>query len=375
MTMKIVVDEKIPFLKNVLEPFADVEYFPGIQIDNDKVKDADALIIRTRTKCNAELLDGSKVKFIASATIGFDHIDIDYCKKNNIFWTNAPGCNSGSVMQYIASALTLYAKDEDIDLTKRTLGVIGVGNVGKKVVRLAEILGMKVLLNDPPRVRAEGPCGFVSLEGILREADMISLHVPLNQGGEDSTYHMVNDGFLNHLNKETLLINSSRGEVIDTMALKRNLSIGYPKSVILDVWENEPDIEFDLLCESFIATPHIAGYSADGKANGTKLAVQALSKYFAMELNDWEPDNIPIPGNIQIEYDGLDKTFQEIVTDLILHTYNLRNDDRALRNSVADFELLRGNYPLRREFNTYKLKIENICDEYKKQLMRLGFQL
>ena len=375
MTMKVVVDEKIPFIKDVLEPFADVEYFPGIQIDNDKIKDADALIIRTRTNCNAKLLDGSNVKFIASATIGFDHIDIEYCKKNNIFWTNAPGCNSGSVMQYIASAITLYAKERDIDLNKRTLGVVGVGNVGKKVVRLAEILGMKVLLNDPPRARAEGPCGFVSLEGILREADIISLHVPLNQDGEDTTYHMVNDDFLGNLNKGTLLINSSRGEVIDTMALKRNLNKGNPESVILDVWENEPDIEFDLLCESFIATPHIAGYSADGKANGTKMAVQALSKHFKLELNDWEPYDIPVPPKTIIEYDGRNKTFQEIVTELILQTYNIRNDDRALRNSVTDFELLRGNYPLRREFNTFRLKVENVSDENKKQLMRLGFQI
>lgn len=375
MNMKIVADEKIPFLKDVFEPFADIEYFPGVQIDKNKVKDADALIVRTRTNCNAELLDGTNVKFIASATIGFDHIDAEYCRKNNIFWTNAPGCNSGSVMQYIASALTLFAKEKDIDLRKRTLGVIGVGNVGKKVVRLAEILGMKVLLNDPPRARGEGPCGFVSIDGILREADIITLHVPLIHDGEDSTYHMVNDDFLNRLNKGSLLINSSRGEVVDTKALKRNLRKGTPESVILDVWENEPDIEFELLCESFFATPHIAGYSADGKANGTKMAVQALSRFFNMELNDWEPDNIPIPNNTQIEYDGRNKTFQKIVTDLIMQTYNIRDDDKALRNSAADFELLRGNYPLRREFDTYKLLVENINGEYKKQLMRLGFQL
>ncbi len=373
--MKIIADEKIPFLQGALEPFADIEYYPGIQIDKDKVKDADALLIRTRTLCNSDLLDGSSVKFIASATIGYDHIDTDYCRKKNIFWTNAPGCNSNSVMQYIASALTAYARESDIDLSKRTLGVIGVGNVGKKIVRLTEILGMNVVLNDPPRAKTEGPCGFVSVDGILREADIISFHVPLIHEGEYSTYHMVNEAFLKRMNKGTILINSSRGEVIETLALKRQLEKGFPESVVLDVWENEPDIEFDLLCESFIATPHIAGYSADGKANGTKTAVQALSRYFKLSMDDWEPDNIPIPDNSNINYNGKNKRFQEIVSDLIQHTYNIRNDDKDLRNSVSDFELLRNNYPLRREFSAYTIKTRNVPDDFKIGLMRLGFHI
>ncbi len=358
--MKIVADEKIPFLKNVLEPFADVEYYPGIQIDRNKVKDADGLIVRTRTICNADLLEGTNVKFIASATIGFDHIDTKYCKENNIYWTNVPGCNSGSVMQYIAAAILLYAKEKKIDLSNRVLGVIGVGNVGKKVVHLAEILGLQVVLNDPPRERAEGPCGFVSLNGVFREADIISLHVPLNLSGEDRTYHMVDDKFIERLKTGTLLINSSRGDVIDTSSLKRHLKRGLHCDVVLDVWENEPYIDLELLYDTFLATPHIAGYSADGKANGTKTAIQTLSRFFNLGLNDWEPENIPVPEDSEIIYDGRNKKFQEIVTDLVLHTYNIRNDDRNLRNATSDFELLRGNYPLRREFTTYKLSIKNI---------------
>ncbi len=373
--MKIVADEKIPFLKGIIEPFADIEYYPGIQIDKDKIRDADALLIRTRTICNQDLLEDSNVKFIASATIGYDHIDTEYCKKKNIYWSNAPGCNSGSVMQYIASALVLFARSRNIDLRKRTLGVIGVGNVGKKIVRLAEILGIQVVLNDPPRQRDEGPCGFVSLDGIFREADIITLHVPLIYEGEDRTYHMVNEKFLNRLNKGTLLINSARGEVIDTFALSQFVKKGIPESVILDVWENEPSIDRDLLYELFIGTPHIAGYSADGKANGTKMIVQALSKFFNLGIDDWEPDEIPVPEKNEIEYDGSNKNFQEIITDLILQTYDIREDDRALRNSINDFELIRGNYPLRREFSTYHVKIKNVPDEYRKQLMNLGFQL
>jgi erythronate-4-phosphate dehydrogenase len=373
--MKIIADEKIPFLRGVLEPFADIEYYPGVQIDRAKIADADALLIRTRTVCNEELLAGSKVKFIASATIGYDHIDTEYCRENDIFWTNAPGCNSGSVMQYIASAIVTHAKARDIDLRERTLGVVGVGNVGEKVVRMAELLGMKVVLNDPPRERTLGPCGFVSLDGILREADIITLHVPLNKGGKDRTFHMVDEKFLERLNKGTLIINSSRGEVLDTSAVKKGLGKGSPESVILDVWEDEPDIDRDLLYVAFLATPHIAGYSADGKANGTMMAIRALSSYFDLGFDDWEPDEIPLPADIEIDVDGRNKSFQEIVTDLILHTYNIRNDDQALRNSVSDFELLRGNYPLRREFGVYWLRLRNIKEEYARRLKKMGFRI
>ena len=178
--MKVIIDNKIPLLQGVLEPFIDVEYYPGKEISKEKVRDADALIIRTRTKCNADLLEGTSIKFIATATIGYDHIDTEYCKSRGIAWTNAPGCNSGSVMQFIASAILTWAKEKQINIEDRVLGVVGVGNVGNKVVRLAENLGMQVLLNDPPRERTEGKCGFVSLKGILRDADIITLHVPLN---------------------------------------------------------------------------------------------------------------------------------------------------------------------------------------------------
>ncbi|MDP4226747.1 MAG: NAD(P)-dependent oxidoreductase, partial [Bacteroidota bacterium] len=191
--MKIIIDDKIPFIKGVLESYGKVEYIAGANISKDDVKDADALIIRTRTHCTKELLEGSKIKFIATATIGFDHIDTAYCEQNGIYWTNAAGCNSSSVQQYMASVLIHLAGKHGLSFKKRTLGVIGVGHVGRKVVKLAEALGFRVVLNDPPLARRIGPCGYISLDGIIREADVITLHVPLTYEGEDKTYHLIDE--------------------------------------------------------------------------------------------------------------------------------------------------------------------------------------
>lgn len=373
--MKIIADDKIPFLKNVLEPFIDVEYYPGNKIDSSIVRDADALIIRTRTKCNADLLDGSSVKLITTATIGFDHIDTTYCKAKGIKWTNAPGCNSGSVMQYIAAALVFWAKQNNIVLGDRTIGVVGVGNVGSKVARLAEGLGMRVLLNDPPRERVSGACGFVSLKGILRDADIITTHVPLNIQGPDRTFHLVDKDFLSKLNPGTLLINTSRGEVVNTDAILKGFSSKQPENYIFDVWENEPDINLELLENAFLASPHIAGYSADGKANGTAMSVQAISKFFGLGIDDWEPDCVPSPTDEKIELDAQGRSFQDIATEVILKTYPIMRDNEALKNRVTDFEKLRGDYPIRREFAAYTIKASNMPDDYRQRFMRLGFKL
>lgn len=373
--MKVVIDKAIPFINGILEPFIDVDYLPGDKINNATVKDADALIIRTRTACNEKLLKGSKVRFIASATIGFDHIDTDYCDRQGITWTNAPGCNSSSVQQYMASVLLHLASNKNLLLKQRTIGIVGVGNVGKKVMRLTEYLGMRVVLNDPPRMRNESPCGFVSLEGIMREADIITFHVPLSFNGQDKTFHMVNDEFLKNVNSGTLIINTSRGEVIDTRALKNAKQSGKIDGAVLDVWENEPDIDTDMLQLADIVTPHIAGYSADGKANGTAMSVQALSKFFGLELNDWYPEDVPEPENYQIIIDGKDKMEQEVYFEAVTSTYDIGGDDKRLRENVAGFENLRGNYPLRREFGAYQLKLKNVSIEVKRNLRNLGFKI
>ena len=374
--MKVVADDKIPFLKGVLEPFADVQYLPGKEITKKDIADADALIVRTRTKCNESLLSGTKVKFIATATIGFDHIDTKWCENNGIAWTNAPGCNSGSVYQYIASVMVSLAAKHNFNLFDRSLGVIGVGNVGKKIVKLGEWLGMRVMLNDPPRERNESTCGFISLDGIIRECDIITCHVPLNLDGKDKTYHLINDKILSRLNKGTILINSSRGEVVDNKSLLNALTNRSRLSgAVLDVWENEPDINIDLLAKLDFATPHIAGYSADGKINGTTMSIHALSRYFGLPLQNWEPTDLPLPENHTFTVDCLKKSIQEVLSEVILHTYKVDEDDARLRKSVETFEKQRGNYPLRREFHAFTLNLVHNHSNLDKILGNLGFKI
>jgi len=373
--MKIVIDDKIPYIKGAFEPFAEVVYLPGSKTTPEIVKNADALITRTRTICNENLLKGSSVRFIATATIGFDHIDTVYCGKAGIAWTNAPGCNAESVNQYIASALFSYSMRKRQPLEGKTIGVAGVGNVGSKVARLCEILGMKVLLNDPPRERAEGPGNFTSLKKIQEEADIITFHVPLNHSGEDKTFHMVNEEFIFGLKKKPLLINACRGEVFDSEIVYDALESGSISGFIADCWENEPDIDLELLNISDYGTPHIAGYSKDGKANGTKMSVRAVSRFFNLGIDDWEPSGVELPENTVIKIDGNQRREYSILAEAILSTYDIEADDDALRESPHLFEKLRGDYPVRREFGTYTIKPKNVESTTLKKLEKLGFKI
>jgi erythronate-4-phosphate dehydrogenase len=373
--MKIVIDDKIPYIRGAFEPFAEMVYLPGSKTTPDVVKDADAIVTRTRTKCNQELLEGSKVKFIATATIGFDHINTDYCKQAGIEWTNAPGCNAESVNQYIASALFSYSMKKRFDLKDKTIGIVGVGHVGSKVARLCETIGMKVLLNDPPRERAEAPEQFVSLEKIQNEADIITFHVPLNIKGEDATFHMVNEKFIRNLTKKPLLINSCRGEVFDTETIKKALKTGAVSGFIADCWKNEPDIDLELLAMTDYGTPHIAGYSKDGKANGTQMSVQAISRFFNLGIDNWEPENVELPEKTTIEIDGNQRREYSILAEAVLSTYDIENDDEALRENPQLFEKLRGDYPVRREFDSYTIVAKNIENETLNKLKRLGFSI
>jgi erythronate-4-phosphate dehydrogenase len=373
--MKVVADHKIPFLKGVLEPFSNVIYLPGNEITREHLKDADGLLTRTRTQCNEKLLAGTNVKFIASATIGFDHIDTAWCEKNGVLWTNAPGCNAGSVYQYVASVLVNLSKKHGFNFSDRSLGVIGIGNVGRKIVKLGEWLGMRVLLNDPPRARKEGPCGYVSLEGIIRECDIITCHVPLNIEGEDKTFHLINEDILRKLHPDTILINSSRGEVIDNKALKTIIKEKRIAAAVLDVWENEPNVDKELVEMLDIGTPHIAGYSADGKANGTSMVIQSLSKFFNLPLTRWFAEDVPLPDKTELTIDCKEKTPQEVLAQAILFTYNVMDDDRRLRSSVDTFEQQRGNYPLRREFHAYDITLVNSHSNIQKILTGLGFKV
>ena len=373
--MKIIVDDKIPYIRGALEPFAEVVYLPGKQTTAEVVKDADALVTRTRTICNRDKLSGSKVSYIATATIGFDHIDTAYCAEAGIEWSNAPGCNAESVNQYIATALFSYARRRSLSLEGLTIGIVGVGQVGSRVAKTCEILGMNVLLNDPPRERVEGPDQFVSLQMVREQADIITFHVPLNMDGVDKTYHMADEAFLHGLGKQPLLINTCRGEVFDTEPVYRARQADLISGLIIDCWENEPDVDPDLLALVDYATPHIAGYSKDGKANGTTASVRAISRHFGLGIDDWEPKGVEPPPRPLIGLDGARKTDEHILADAVLATYRIADDDRALREHPERFEQLRGDYPVRREFHSHTIKADDVEGRVLNKLAGLGFKI
>ena len=341
--MKIVADTNIPFLKGVLEPYAQVEYLDGRSIDRDAMKDADAVIIRTRTRCNAETLEGSRVQMIASATIGTDHIDMEWCRSHGIDVQNAEGCNAGGVADYVFSSLYAVASRRSIHLDGAVIGIIGVGNVGKKVEQMARNLGFRVLLNDPPRAEKEGPEAFVSLDQLLSQAQIVTLHVPL----DDTTRGMAGDAFLEKMQPGAILINASRGEVIDEKALLHYR----PKlgALVLDTWCNEPTPDPNLIDICDVATPHIAGYSYQGKQNGTAMAVQAVARHFGIEpLLHFRPvleDDAFSP--VAIDLEG--KTQGERAA-ILQYNYPIFTDDFLFRSDPSSFERLRSEYNYRREF-------------------------
>lgn len=345
--MKVIVDDKIPYIKESLQKItADAVYLPGNSFTPESVRNADALIIRTRTLCNSELLKGSRVRFIATATIGYDHINTEYCRNNGISWTNAPGCNSASVKQYVESCLLLLERHKALDLSKLCLGIVGAGHVGKKVKTMAESLGMKVLLNDPPRADL-GEEGFTDLQTLARECDIITFHTPLNRGGKYPTLHLANESFFRSLQKKPIIINTSRGEVVETEALLHALKTRQIEEAIVDVWENEPDISLELLNRAWIATPHIAGYSADGKANATRMSLESLCSFFGIHAHL----NVcpPTPDEEII--------VSETAHEALLKIYNPETDSIALKKHPEQFEWLRGNYPPRREPEAYTIRL------------------
>ncbi len=338
--MKVIVDNKIPFIKEAIEKIADeVVYVTGKDFTPAIVKDADALIIRTRTHCNRELLEGSRVRFIATATIGFDHIDTEYCRQAGIVWKNAPGCNSASVAQYLQSTLLLLELLKGKKLSEMTIGIVGVGNVGSKVAEVARELGMRVLLNDLPREDEEGNTNFNPLQLLAEECDVLTFHVPLYKEGKYKTFHLADGAFFHSLKRCPVIVNTSRGEVIETNALLEALKTKQISDAVIDVWENEPDINLTLLNKVFIGTPHIAGYSADGKANATRMSLDSLCDHFGIQaeycITPPEPENSIITAATS--------------TEAYLQMYDPRKDSEALKMHPEHFEQLRGNYPLRRE--------------------------
>ncbi len=316
--MKIIVDDKIPYLREVLpKHFSEVFFTDNITAQH--TQNADALIIRTRTTCNKDLLQNSMVKAIATATIGTDHIDLDYCSTKNVNVYNSKGCNAKAVSQWVFSALN------SLDEKSGTIGIIGVGNVGSIVAQIAQNRGFKTLLCDPPKQKMQhDKTEYVELDYLLRNADIITLHVPLNS----ETKLMANDYFFDRVKTGTTFLNASRGEVVDENSLLRAINTNTITNSAIDVWTNEPNINLELLKSVNIATPHIAGYSAKGKAVGSQMAVQAIAKQFGItQLSDWT-----VEGDFNDESPEL---------------YDIMIDDDRLRNSPESFESQRSKYNLR----------------------------
>lgn len=369
--MKIVADKNIPFLRGIAEHFGEVQYLSGKEFTKEIVQEADTLLVRTVTHFGKDILDGSKVKLICSATIGFDHIDTRYCDEHGIAWRNAPGCNSGSVQQYIASALICIARQRGFSLSEKTIGIVGVGNVGKKVAQIAEILGMRVLKNDPPREESEGSGEFCSLTEIQEQADFITFHTPLIQEGRFKTQHLADETFFRNLKKKPVIINSARGAIIDTTAIKQAIRQQQISDTVIDCWENEPDIDREYLALTTISTPHIAGYSADGKANATRMALTSLADFWHLDKAPIAQISIPEITDSVIEYEQA----SDFLENCILRIYDIQDDHNRLRQAPENFSGLRSNYPLRREFGAYQLVGDLKSQEILKNLRALGFRI
>ncbi len=380
--MKIVADENIPYVTDAFRTLGEVTTVKGRNISPEAVRDADVLLVRSVTKVNRQLLAGSRVKFVATATIGFDHIDPDYLREAGIAFAAAPGSNADSVSEYVVAALLVLARRKDFTIAGLTIGVIGVGNVGSRVAKKAEALGMKVLLNDPPLRRRTGDKKFLPLERLF-EADVITLHVPLERAGEDKTYHLAGEEFFRRMKPGGIFFNTSRGAVTDEKALLGALAEGRIAAAVLDVWENEPVVNVELLGRTALATPHIAGYSFDGKVNGTLMIYRAACRFLGAEPV-WEPGGLlPAPPVPLLELDETGKSDEEILDRAVRGVYDIERDDQNLRRLTelvperrgSFFDDLRKNYPVRREFFNTEIRLVTGNENARRKLTGIGFKV
>lgn len=330
--MKIIIEDKVPFLEGVFEREAETVRLPSSCIDADSLHGADALIVRTRPRLDATMLEGSNLKVIATATIGTDHIDLDYCVAHGIKVYNAPGCNAPAVAQWVLASILWFP---GFHAMGKTLGVVGVGHVGKIVAKWAADLGFRVLLNDPPRQLEEGPGTFVSLDQIADEADVITFHTPLTRSGKFPSYHLADESFFKKLRREPMIINAARGEVVDTPSLVAALESGLVSAACIDCWEGEPDIDRNLLGLAAVATPHIAGYSLEGKQRASAAAAMAVAKELGLR-------NVSIPHSPSLPEGAM-------TVERLMSGYNPQTDTKELKRNPDNFEFLRNNYHLRRE--------------------------
>ena len=361
--MKIIADANIPLLAEAIGPLGEVVALPAERITADAVRDADALLVRSVTKVGETLLAGSRVRFVATATIGFDHIDQAYLAARGIGFAYAPGSNARSVAEYVLAAIFTLAEKHGFRVADKVLGIVGCGNVGGRLARLAEGIGMRVLRNDPPLARETGDPRYVSIEA-LAETDIVTFHVPLARSGPDATYHMISDQRLATMKRGVTILNSSRGSVADSAALKKAVDAGRIGSLVLDVWEGEPNMDLDLLDRVHLATPHIAGYSYDGKINGTRMVLEALCRHFGL-AREWDPAPLMPPPAVPRVRLPTGLSVQQALRRTIKAAYDIEADDARLREIAGRppqergkyFSTLRKKYPVRREFPSMTVEL------------------
>jgi erythronate-4-phosphate dehydrogenase len=376
--LKILVDENIAFADSAFKQFGDIKLMSGREITNSSLKDIDVLIVRSITNVTEQLLTNTPVKFVGTATIGTDHIDLEFLNSKNIFFADAKGCNAYSVAEYVVAALLELSVRFDFQLSDKSIGIIGVGNVGNKVARFAAALGMKVLLNDPPLKRNGDQRDFVELDEILK-CDIVTIHTPLNLTGIDKTHHLLDKSNLNKLKDGAVLINTSRGSVVNNDDLMNTIEAINLK-VVLDVWENEPNFNKDLLKSVLIATPHIAGYSYEGKVNGTKMIYEALCNFVGVDPTfDFK---LQSPNHSILKFEETNN-IESGLHKLISAVYSIKNDDDKMKKSYVMtaqeknnyFDVQRKNYPTRREFNNYSINPKSMSEDAKNLLKKLRFNL
>ena len=367
--MKIVADENIPHLKAFFSRFGEITALPGRQISATHLKNADILLVRSVTPVNAQLLAGSNVKFVGTCTIGVDHLDTDYLQTNHIAYASAPGCNADGVVQYVLSAL---ASLESASFGKK-IGVIGSGNVGGRLCKTLDALGVNVCAYDPFLTPAQNP--VLTDIGTVLACDVICMHAPLTNSGPHPTLHMINQQNLPLIKPKAILLNAGRGGTIDNQALKLHLQQGADLRVILDVWEGEPNIDLDLLDLVAFATPHIAGYSYEGRVNGSAMIFAAMAKAQGMSASEIKAETQRVLRDVNGEPSTL---FCHSVTEAVLASYSIRDDDLRMRTTLkkaknigVGFDILRKNYPQRREFGHFKIETKNA--ELKRTLVDVGF--
>ena len=380
--MKIIADGNIPFVAECFSSIGEVKAVSGREITPGVVADADALLVRSVTPVGAELLAGSKVRFVGTATIGFDHIDIEYLSQNNIGFASAPGSNANSAAEYVIAGLLEIGQRYGLDLEDKSIGIIGVGNVGGRVAKKAAALDMRIYLNDPPLQRQTGDAKYLHIEELF-DCDFITLHTPLTFEGLDKTYHLADERFFKSLKERCVFFNASRGGVVDSSALKAAIRAGRLEAVVLDVWENEPNIDTELLEMVDIGTPHIAGYSLDGKVAGMIMIYKAMCKYFGLEVQFDVEDFLPEPAIPQLRVDPSAYNDEAVLANTVQKIYDIREDDARLRlilqhgrNGRSEyFDSLRKNYPIRREFQNTRIVLESPCKSIADKLAVVGFKI